>query len=232
MAAVLALHLGFLGWNVFGVYQNLEVTGVAQSHGAHTYGGRWKYLTFINQVLQTVFFAICVLADLAQLLLRKKKKLSSFLLQLRDGTFAILAFPIGVFVVTSFWSIYAYDRELVYPKVLDSIIPQWLNHCMHTVVLPLLLIELFACSHRYPSRKRGISIMAIFSLFYMAWVLWIHHASGIWVYPLLAKLNAVGLAVFFTVAMLVTVPFYCLGELLTSFRWGTPQKPPRKRKTK
>lgn len=39
------------------------------------------------------------------------------------------------FVFTSFWSIYAYDRELVFPKVLDDIIPTWLNHAMVSVDL-------------------------------------------------------------------------------------------------
>jgi len=34
------------------------------------------------------------------------------------------------FVVMTFWGIYAVDRELVYPKHLDALIPQWLNHSM------------------------------------------------------------------------------------------------------
>ena len=34
------------------------------------------------------------------------------------------------FVVFTFWSLYLYDRDLVYPKLLDNFIPQWLNHGM------------------------------------------------------------------------------------------------------
>lgn len=34
------------------------------------------------------------------------------------------------FVVTMFWSLYLYDRDLVYPRLLDNFIPQWLNHGM------------------------------------------------------------------------------------------------------
>lgn len=34
------------------------------------------------------------------------------------------------FVAVTFWSIYVYDRELVYPKELDNINPTWLNHSM------------------------------------------------------------------------------------------------------
>lgn len=34
------------------------------------------------------------------------------------------------FVVTMFWALYLYDRDLVYPRLLDNFIPQWLNHGM------------------------------------------------------------------------------------------------------
>lgn len=37
-----------------------------------------------------------------------------------------------------FWSIYIYDRELVYPKVLDNFIPAWLNHGMVSKVMETL----------------------------------------------------------------------------------------------
>lgn len=34
------------------------------------------------------------------------------------------------FVCISFWTLYTYNRELVYPKSLDGVIPLWLNHAM------------------------------------------------------------------------------------------------------
>lgn len=43
------------------------------------------------------------------------------------------------FVVLTFWGIYAIDRELVYPKALDKVIPSWLNHIMviYTYILTI-----------------------------------------------------------------------------------------------
>uniref|UniRef100_A0A8C5WEB9 Androgen-dependent TFPI-regulating protein n=1 Tax=Leptobrachium leishanense TaxID=445787 RepID=A0A8C5WEB9_9ANUR len=225
------LHGAFLAWHAFALSQNLLVTGSALSHGAHTYGGRWKYLTFINQVLQTIFFGVCVLADLAPHFISSKNRLCSSLVSLRDFVFSVLAFPVGVFVVTSFWSIYSYDRELVYPEVLDKIIPQWLNHAMHTYVLPLLLIELAACSHQYPGKKKGLLALGLFCSAYISWVLWVRRASGIWVYPILEKLDVVGMSLFFAVSIIVMVPFYQLGESLTRLRWGT-KKPTKKKKAR
>ncbi|XP_076783013.1 androgen-induced gene 1 protein isoform X7 [Arvicanthis niloticus] len=100
-----------------------------------TYGGSWKFLTFIDLVIQAVFFGICVLTDLSSLLTRgsgnqEQERQLRKLISLRDWTLAVLAFPVGVFVVAVFWTIYAYDREMIYPRLLDNFIPGWLNHGM------------------------------------------------------------------------------------------------------
>ncbi|AWP20425.1 putative androgen-induced 1 protein [Scophthalmus maximus] len=100
-----------------------------------TYGGSWKFLTFIDLVIQAVFFGLCVLIDVSSLLTkggdsREQERQLRKLIGLRDWMMAVLAFPVGAFVVFTFWSLYLYDRELVYPKLLDNFIPQWLNHGM------------------------------------------------------------------------------------------------------
>ncbi|XP_074804635.1 androgen-induced gene 1 protein isoform X2 [Natator depressus] len=107
-----------------------------------TYGGSWKFLTFIDLVIQAVFFGICVLTDLSSLLTKgsdsqEQERQLKKLISLRDWMMAVLAFPVGVFVVTMFWSLYIYDREMVYPKLLDNFIPSWLNHGMATKETPV-----------------------------------------------------------------------------------------------
>ncbi|KAM8832289.1 androgen-induced gene 1 protein isoform 4-T4 [Spinachia spinachia] len=109
----------------------------------HTYGGSWKFLTFIDLVIQAVFFGLCVLIDVSCLLTkggdsREQERQLRKLIGLRDWMMAVLAFPIGAFVVFTFWSLYLLDRELVYPRLLDNFIPQWLNHGMM-----FLLVEMF-----------------------------------------------------------------------------------------
>ncbi|XP_024905073.1 androgen-induced gene 1 protein isoform X2 [Pteropus alecto] len=137
-----------------------------------TYGGSWKFLTFINLVIQAVFFGICVLTDLSSLLTRgsgnqEQERQLKKLISLRDWMLAVLAFPVGFFVVAVFWIIYAYDREMIYPKLLDNFIPGWLNHGMHTMVLPFILIEMRTSHHAYPSRSSGLAATCIFSVAYI-----------------------------------------------------------------
>eukprot|EP00061_Rhincodon_typus_P015954 g43910.t1 len=102
----------------------------------------------------------------------------------------------------SFWILYAYDRELVYPEQLDKIIPTWLNHAMHTVVLVLLMLELFVVQHRWPNHKGCLAVLVTFCSSYLLWVLWIQHRSSIWVYPILEVLSPIGLCIFLTAAVL------------------------------
>ncbi|KAF5888118.1 androgen-dependent TFPI-regulating protein-like isoform X1, partial [Clarias magur] len=172
-------------------------------------------------VMQTVFFGFCVFNDLIRVLFPGKSSTSASLVSVQDFLFTVLAFPIGAFVFTSFWSIYSYNRELIFPKVLDDIIPTWLNHAMHTVILPLLLVQMYLQHPKYPSRPTGILSLALFASLYLAWVLWVHHASGIWVYPIMAHLSPAGLVVFLGVASLSLAPLYLLGEKLSRVFWGS-----------
>ncbi|XP_072265122.1 androgen-induced gene 1 protein isoform X3 [Pyxicephalus adspersus] len=132
---------------------------------------------------------------------------------------AVLAFPVGVFVVTMFWTLYIYDRELVYPKLLDNFIPPWLNHGMHTTVLPFILIEMRTAHHQYPSRSCGLATVSCFSVCYILWVCWVHHVTGIWVYPLLEHISSIAKIFFFFIVTVIINIYYILGEKLNSYIW-------------
>ncbi|XP_038672692.1 uncharacterized protein aig1 isoform X3 [Scyliorhinus canicula] len=115
-------------------------------------------MTGLAKVIQTIFFGICVLTDLSSLLTQgtndqEQQRQLRKLIALRDWLMAVLAFPVGVMVVITFWALYSYDRELVYPKILDSFIPPWINHGMTMMsapmgsILPLVLMNvLLLCS--------------------------------------------------------------------------------------
>ncbi|KAL4646377.1 androgen-dependent TFPI-regulating protein-like isoform X1 [Arapaima gigas] len=225
------IHFAIFLWYCFTVNANCSLEITNKHPGARSYGGRWKYLTFLNLVLHTVFFGLCWLTDLVlHLSSGPPGRLTTLFVNVRDFLFTVLAFPVGAFVCISFWTIYSFDRELVYPKFLDSIIPLWLNHAMHTAIVPLLLIELYLQPHRYPRKSRAVSGLALFCAAYLAWVLWVHHASGIWVYPIMAHLSPVGLVLFLAASSLALVPLYLLGEKLSLKYWNRPETQKKKKK--
>nr|XP_020442290.1 androgen-induced gene 1 protein isoform X1 [Monopterus albus] len=189
-----------------------------------TYGGSWKFLTFIDLVIQAVFFGLCVLIDVSSLLTkggasREQERQLRKLISLRDWMMAILAFPVGAFVVFTFWTLYLYDRELVYPKLLDSFIPQWLNHGMHTTVLPFIIIEMRTTHHRYPSRSWGLAGVCCLGIGYILWTCWVHQVTGVWVYPVLERIAPLARVIFFSAMMVLICVFYVLGEILNSYIW-------------
>jgi hypothetical protein len=62
------------------------------------------------------------------------------------------------FVVLTFWGIYAVDRELVYPKALDKLIPPWLNHimvCIEFTSSPMCVVKTSGSCQ--PNKGEGVS---------------------------------------------------------------------------
>ncbi|XP_036206348.1 androgen-dependent TFPI-regulating protein isoform X7 [Myotis myotis] len=127
---------------------------------------------------------------------------------------------LNLFVFLSFWLLFFYDRELVYPKAVDGIFPVWLNHAMHTFILPFSLVEVILRPHCYPLKKNGLTLLAAASLAYICRVLWIYSETGTWVYPVFAKLSPVGLAAFFSLSYIFIASIYLLGEKLNHCQWA------------
>ncbi|XP_054836433.1 androgen-induced gene 1 protein-like [Eublepharis macularius] len=223
--AVSVLHFLCCLWAIFAITHNVGLPNSARKKREDTYGGHWKHLTFLNQVLQTVLFSLCVIIDFTALFdPSQEKKISRVLVPIRDFIFSALMFPIGLFVAFVFWGLYAYDRELVYPRELDDINPTWLNHSMHTTILPLLFIELAVCPHKYQHKTREILGLTIFTVSYLCWITWVHYVSGVWAYPVLEVLGIPGKLVFFSIAYCIALTFYFLGRLLTKQLWARRRK--------
>ncbi|XP_010571519.1 androgen-dependent TFPI-regulating protein isoform X1 [Haliaeetus albicilla] len=205
-------------WYFFVAYSITHVRTEERPSEVFLYGGQWKYLTVLNLVLQAVFYGVSFLADVLRLI--KKLRCAKCIISSRDLLFSVLAFPVSTFVSISFWTLYTYNRELVYPKSLDGIIPLWLNHAMHTAVLPLAVLEILATPHRYPAKKKGLILLGFVTFLYISWVLWIYSVTGEWVYPLFALFSPAGLAAFFAGSLAIVVSFYTFGEFLNRMIWG------------
>lgn len=221
-------HFLVLNWYVFLNYYISQQEKDKQKSQIFQNGGQWKYLTFLNLFLQAIFYGVACLEDTLKRM--KGKKDIKFITAFRDLLFTTLAFPISTFVFLSFWTLFLYDRELVYPKQLDGLFPVWMNHAMHTSIFPFSLVEIILRPHCYPMKKKGLTLLAVASLVYISRVLWIYLRTGTWVYPVFAKLSAVGLAVFFSLACILNASIYLLGEKLNHWKWGDLGQSRKKKK--
>jgi len=125
-----------------------------------------------------------------------------------------------------FWSLYSIDRELVYPKVLDKIIPHWLNHVLHTAPVPFLLVDTLLVCHRYPSVRTGLFVGAILTTIYLAEIVIVYQLYNQWIYPVFAVLDATQIVAFFLLGYVSNAALFYLGYTLNNLVWGTPSHPP------
>lgn len=92
---------------------------------------------------------------------------------------------------------------------------------MHTTVLPFILIEMRTSHHAYPSRSSGLAAICTFSVGYILWVCWVHHITGMWVYPFLEHIGPGARIIFFASTTILMNFLYLLGEVLNSYIWDT-----------
>jgi len=206
-------HVGCGVYYIYGTYHDLQIV----TDHTQNYGGRFKYLTFLNLLIQLMYFIIAPMADVLTLL---KGREDNWLVKLRDLMFASLTFPICVFVASSFWGIYMIDRELIFPQALDKIFPPWLNHLLHTWCAVVIIVEGAFIKHKYPRNHVGLGLLAAFCATYLMWITWIAYVAEFWVYPFLRVMPNSGRIAFFTVAACVVAFFYFLGKWKTMFIWG------------
>lgn len=204
----------------YAVYYDFAFVKVPEQHHrmGNNFGGKFKYLTFLDAIIQAVYFTISLTNDfigtneVAPKTLPKIRKIKDFFL-------ATFAFPLAFNVGISFWTLMAIDRELVFPKVLDLFFPSWLNHVMHTNIMVFILLEMFISFRIYPKRSKGLQGLLLFLLSYLVWLHFIKYMSGVWVYPVLDVLDLHQRIGFFAVVLLFTISVYIAGEFINNKIW-------------
>lgn len=207
----------------YGIYYDLVELKLPDDYSKVSidFAGRWKYLTFWNMVLQLLYFSFSLLNDVFGSNSVYKKDRTT-IQKLRDYVFGSLVFPLGMFVATTFWTLWAINRELVFPVALDAFFPGWLNHIMHTSIVPLDFFELIFIPKTFPKRSLAMSGLSVLMLGYLAWVFIIAFKTDFWVYPVLAVLHW-GYRLLFIAGLMVLASFmYFSGEKLHYAVWGEP----------
>lgn len=186
-----------------------------------SFNGRAKFLTYNNLFLQIIFFGLSTSCSLFGVI---RSDMGPKMRRVTNFIFTSFAFPIGMLVSIAFWSLYAIDRKLIFPVILDSIMPQWLNHALHTLPLISLLIEIYVTKHKYSTFTKGAFYNAAFMAFYISWTLYIAYHTDNWVYPVLKMLSPLHRGMFIACNCLFSVFLYKIGEFLNSYFWSVRVK--------
>ncbi|XP_022220395.1 androgen-induced gene 1 protein [Drosophila obscura] len=173
-------------------------------------GGKWKYITFLGGLLQLCYYTLALVCDVIRV---RRLRL------LRDYLLASFVLPLALTVGLTFWTLYAINKDAIYPGLLELIYPVWLNQTMHTFVVVYALVELCVTQHRYPARSKGFAGLGAFMAGYLAGIHYVWLRTGIWAYPFLGALSAPLRLVFFALIVLLSFAYYLFGERMNAILW-------------
>ncbi|XP_031844584.1 androgen-induced gene 1 protein isoform X1 [Nomia melanderi] len=201
-------------------YDYVHVVVPRRSTEIHSdYGGKFKFLTFWNAIVQAIFFFICMLNDWFGTNAVNPKK-PPFIRKLKDFVHASFSFPGAMLVGIVFWTLMFIDRELIFPKALDAYFPWWLNHLMHTMIVVSILVETILAPRKYPKRLHGVLATTGVEILYTIWMHIIYYKSNAWVYPVMDVMSFPVRMVFIAALLTFGAIVYIAGEALDNFVWG------------
>lgn len=68
-----------------------------------------------------------------------------------------------------FWGVWFVDRELIFPRMFDEVLPLWINHSLHTITSIIVITEMCISSHQYPKFKNGVIGISVYLAVYLIW---------------------------------------------------------------
>lgn len=150
----------------------------------------WGMLTNWNFTFQTLYLALALFHDWLEWSKGSQTPINAKIKFWKDIVFCSLVFPVTCFVSSMFWSLYAIDRELVFPTIYDDVVPWWFNHCVHTNILFLVTMETILEPRTKP-RDRKLETILIWSvnMCYTAVYYSVYIFANRWLYHIFAILN-------------------------------------------
>eukprot|EP00116_Pleurobrachia_bachei_P006376 sb/3466638/ len=180
---------------------------------ASSFGGKWKYLTFITNMINCWYFITVFCQDFIFSFIlseERNKKVKRTL----DALFGGIVCPAAIVVGTAFWGIYHTKKAAIWSDKLDEFIPPMYNHMMHTFLIPIALMELVLYQHDYPSVKGGLMLCTSYTVGYIIWLHVVKHVGGVWAYPIFDMLNSRGQAIFLGIMVIAMYMIFFLQHFL------------------
>ncbi|VEN61084.1 unnamed protein product [Callosobruchus maculatus] len=171
----------------------------------------WAFFTIWTFTLQLIFLGLAVCHELSELLklnLSVRKKLG----RARAVIFDTFTFPCTLLTVTVFWTVWHIDRELIFPRELSKVFPDWLNHMLHTFILVPVIVEILAPKkHNFVDYKVAARSLFLFALIYQLVYLYVYMLHGVWLYPIHEYLSWTGKIILFTSKIVALMAFQKIG---------------------
>lgn len=146
------------------------------------------FLTNWNFLFQTCFLTLSLIYDVLEWLNKVDTNIATKIQYYRDVIFSGLVVPLTCFISSMFWIVFSIDRELVFPEVYDQIVPWWFNHCVHTNITIVVIIETLLQARRHPRDLKtevimngtvGVAYAIVYYAIYFFAKRWLYAVFGI-----------------------------------------------------
>lgn len=232
MAAIYMRMLGYTvtlamhGCNMF-VMNSLLQGPVMEDPNIRAFSAMYKrFFTVWTMFLHMFVASLGLTSDYLTLKYSNKKepKWLGLMRNTKNRVFAAVLWPTVFLVSTLFWSLYHYDRSLIYPLFADKILSSTANHILHTVVVPLVVWELVFQPRSVPkSHAVNVTMLTVYMFAYLFVMYYTYVEQGIWMYPVfgIAYDTRFCFPLIITAIGIMLITYYHMQWFLTRIVWGT-----------
>uniref|UniRef100_A0A2A4JBG6 Androgen-dependent TFPI-regulating protein n=1 Tax=Heliothis virescens TaxID=7102 RepID=A0A2A4JBG6_HELVI len=181
---------------------------------------RFKLITAWFNLFTLVYFPICFYCDWRELRGEHDRHHVKLLNQVRYLCFTSILLPTTAFGDILFWRVWNSHRELIAPPSIHKIVPFWSQHCMHTVSLVVVLMDLVLVRRERPkSNALNIGILTCFLIAYIV-VCVQSFLKGEYVYPGLKLFTGFKFPVLVTYVFVENLFYYTSQWFIIDMVWG------------
>eukprot|EP00118_Oscarella_pearsei_P002496 m.10713 g.10713 ORF g.10713 m.10713 type:complete len:232 (+) comp22586_c0_seq2:266-961(+) len=180
---------------------------------------RLRYLTVWSTVSQHVYFLIALFCDLFYTSDTSKEGNRPLLLSLRDFVFTTATCSFGLFIPPVFWTLYSINRDNVYPKFFDGLVPAWMHHAAHTFICILVALEILLVNHKFANVKVSVMRSLLLSATYGIFAFWLRHTDGHFPYGILEKMTDPQVVLFIVGLSVVVMVVQLIARQMHAFIW-------------
>ncbi|XP_049798890.1 androgen-dependent TFPI-regulating protein-like isoform X1 [Schistocerca nitens] len=186
-----------------------------------------EYITIWNQVLQQVYVFSSLWVDIVKAFPGRFPYSRKAASAVRNFLFPACVVPINTIVLVLFWSLYLSAPHMIEDRgIMERYLESWMNHCLHTNIIIISLMEIIICAPKFPSRRRAFVTIVGMVLLYSITASSCRMLGGPWAYPIVKIMfsNWMSFIVFQAICISIGFAGYIVAERINNLVHGEQRK--------
>ncbi|XP_049854940.1 androgen-dependent TFPI-regulating protein-like isoform X1 [Schistocerca gregaria] len=186
-----------------------------------------EYATIWNQVLQQVYVFSSLWVDIVKAFPGRFPYSRKAASAVRNFLFPACVVPINTIVLVLFWSLYLSAPHMIEDRgIMERYLESWMNHCLHTNIIIISLMEIIICAPKFPSRRRAFVTIVGMVLLYSITASSCRMLGGPWAYPIVKIMfsNWMSFIVFQAICISIGFAGYIVAERINNLVHGEQKK--------